>query len=895
MAHTPQIHIPWLHEALRYFFGEAVQVNPQWEKFAAEINILEPQDDFRALNEHLESVTFLEGEQLRPEDLYVLCRVRLCPAWKRVITNKNRPPYLARWYLHVNSLLPDQGLKPDYKERVHFDLRMHAAIEADDLELAQRLLKVVNLQERDPQNRGVQAIHVAAMKGNFAAIEMLLDQGVPVDSEDSEGMTALFYAAYRGKLDLLQYLLSKGANASHIEHQGRTAVYWAANTGKIEALKLLIAHGCDPNVKTRLGRSALSKAAWSGQVEVVKVLCESPMVRLDEGDGKGRTPLHNAVWGESGGRAGKKLAFGNISDSPECADVIITHLQKRGLSIDLQDRSGNTPLCIAASTNAPKSVSLLLKRGANALHSNRYRNTPLHEAVRRGHLACAALLIDFGISPELPGFNGFSPLQTTIYCDQLVMCRYLLSLRGVHIDISAIFLCVECGRGAILKLLLERYTGELPIELLLKAIQTRKNEIFGPVLKRYSGEIDFSVLKEAASYCSAELFSELLEKTQGDIPQELFISASANPDLGPLSLLLSKASVSPTTFLTIVNSSPEPACLIIVEKMPVLWSAIDEKTGETPLHRACFRGFSLLTDKLLTESGEHCCNYIAQKDNFGVIAHTNAVMNRHVSIAAYLEDLYRQGKQKPLETCIVSLAFSDLLEPLDPNPIPESEYPSTYLSLDLPWVPLDQASVEVIDTPERLAALEELSLPWKAVGLDMEYFSFDEKRGVISLLQLSDGLQDYILDPLRCSVAGFLQRLMRRKDCIKVLHGADSDLIWLQLNYSAYSVNVFDTARAHRVVAKEPGLSSLARLLELYLGISLEKVFQLADWRIRPLPPPMLKYAREDAHYLLRLYTVLLSHMDEENLLETANLCNKLCRKQPSAKHQRVQVTLVAN
>jgi len=895
MAHTPEVHIPWLHQTLRFFFGASAQIHPRWQKFAEEINILEPQEDFRALNEHLRSATFLEGEELGPEDLYVLCRVRLCPAWKRVITNKNRPPYLARWYLHVNSLLLDQCVKPDYKERVHFDLRMHAAIEAGDLELARRLLKVVNLEERDPRNRGVQAIHVAAMKENFAALELLLEQGVPVDSQDSEGMTALFYAAYRGKLDLLKYLLSKGANASHIEHQGRTAVYWAANTGKTEALKLLIAHGCDPNVTTRLGRSALSKAAWSGQVEVVRVLSESPIVRLDKGDSKGRTPLHNAVWGESGGRAGKKLAFGNTSDSPECAEVIIAHLLQRGISLDLPDRSGNTPLCIAASTNAPKSVTLLLQRGANAFHRNRYQNTPLHEAVRRGHLACAAILLEFGISPELPGFKGYSPLLTTIGCGQLVMCRYLLTLPKVEIDTSALFLCLDYRQGTILTLLLERYVGELPSDLLLKAIQTKEKELIQPVLKRFTGTVDFPVLQEAARHCPADIFSTLLEKSQGEVPQELFISASFNPDLPILALLLTKASASPKTFLEIVSRSPEPACVLLVEKLPALWLAIDQNTGETPLHRACFRGFSLLADRLLTASGESCCNYIAHKDNFGLIAHTNAVMNRHLTIAAYLEDLYRQGRKKPLETCIVSLSYIDISQPFDLNPIPESEHPSTYPQLELPWIPLDQASAEVIDTAEQLAALEARSSAWKAVGLDLEYFSFDEKRGVISLLQLSDGLQDYILDPFRCAVAGFMRRLMRRRDCLKVLHGADSDLVWLQLDYSAFACNVFDTARAHRVVSKEPGLPSLARLLEHYLSISLDKVFQIADWRIRPLPPPMLKYAREDAHYLLQLYTLLRAQMDSDHLRETASLCSKLCRKPPSARHQRVEVALVSN
>ncbi len=36
-----------------------------------------------------------------------------------------------------------------------------------------------------------------------------------------------------------------------------------------------------------------------------------------------------------------------------------------------------------------------------------------------------------------------------------------------------------------------------------------------------------------------------------------------------------------------------------------------------------------------------------------------------------------------------------------------------------------------------------------------------------------------------------------------------------------------------------------------------DKKYQLADWRLRPLPAEMLKYAREDTHYLLYIHDCL--------------------------------------
>lgn len=44
------------------------------------------------------------------------------------------------------------------------------------------------------------------------------------------------------------------------------------------------------------------------------------------------------------------------------------------------------------------------------------------------------------------------------------------------------------------------------------------------------------------------------------------------------------------------------------------------------------------------------------------------------------------------------------------------------------------------------------------------------------------------------------------------------------------------------------------RLSPIPLPLQADKRFQLADWRVRPLTPEMLHYARCDTHYLLYCY-----------------------------------------
>jgi ribonuclease D len=75
------------------------------------------------------------------------------------------------------------------------------------------------------------------------------------------------------------------------------------------------------------------------------------------------------------------------------------------------------------------------------------------------------------------------------------------------------------------------------------------------------------------------------------------------------------------------------------------------------------------------------------------------------------------------------------------------------------------------------------------------------------------------------------------------------DVIWLQRDFGIYIVNLFDTFHAsHALDLPNHGY---AFLLKFYCDVETNKKYQLADWRIRPLTPDMLKYARIDTHYLL--------------------------------------------
>ena len=118
-------------------------------------------------------------------------------------------------------------------------------------------------------------------------------------------------------------------------------------------------------------------------------------------------------------------------------------------------------------------------------------------------------------------------------------------------------------------------------------------------------------------------------------------------------------------------------------------------------------------------------------------------------------------------------------------------------------------------------------------------------------MQISTRAKDYVVDALalRSRIRARLARHFEDPTKMKVFHGADMDVQWLQRDFGVYVVCMFDTGRAATRLAMPK--KSLAFLLQHYCGVDADKTFQLADWRARPLSDEMLAYARGDTRHLL--------------------------------------------
>ncbi|KAF3962539.1 hypothetical protein CMV_012957 [Castanea mollissima] len=176
--------------------------------------------------------------------------------------------------------------------------------------------------------------------------------------------------------------------------------------------------------------------------------------------------------------------------------------------------------------------------------------------------------------------------------------------------------------------------------------------------------------------------------------------------------------------------------------------------------------------------------------------------------------------------------------------------------------PVNPPSIE--STPfklvEQVKDLKELAAKLRGVNefaVDLEHNQYRSFQGLTCLMQISTRTEDFVVDTLklRIHIGPYLREVFKDPTKRKVMHGADRDIVWLQRDFGIYICNLFDTGQASKVLKLER--NSLEFLLHHFCGVSANKEYQNADWRLRPLPEEMLRYAREDTHYLLYIYDLM--------------------------------------
>jgi cytohesin len=126
-------------------------------------------------------------------------------------------------------------------------------------------------------DRGLSALHSAAVLGHKDIVELLIEEGADVNAKAErsmwdEGMTALHGSCVKGQKGVAELLIAKGADVNAKSKNGYTPLHIAAARGYTDVAELLIANGADVNAKDDNGQAASSLANEHGCDKVIELL-----------------------------------------------------------------------------------------------------------------------------------------------------------------------------------------------------------------------------------------------------------------------------------------------------------------------------------------------------------------------------------------------------------------------------------------------------------------------------------------------------------------------------------------------------------------------------------------------------------------------------------------------
>lgn len=184
----------------------------------------------------------------------------------------------------------------------------------------------------------------------------------------------------------------------------------------------------------------------------------------------------------------------------------------------------------------------------------------------------------------------------------------------------------------------------------------------------------------------------------------------------------------------------------------------------------------------------------------------------------------------------------------------------------------------------------------QAIAVDTEFVRTRTLYPQLGLIQVYDGKQLVLIDPLAIEDFSSLTGLLINPNVIKVLHSCSEDLETFWHAFKVMPTPIFDSQFAASIVGMGPALG-YAKLVDIMLEITVDKGESRTDWLARPLREQQLDYAAKDVLYLFQLYPELKQRVEQQNKLswvyqEMAHLATK---KQTAIPLDSVYLTIKNN
>tara|TARA_B100000949_G_scaffold222139_1_gene223460 strand:- start:481 stop:9957 length:9477 start_codon:yes stop_codon:yes gene_type:complete len=201
---------------------------------------------------------------------------------------------------------------------------------------------------------GVSALQLAAFQGNIVNMQRLLKANADLTYQDNKHLTVMDYAVLSKSLDMLRFVQQYPfyARCAH----GGTLLFSAAMANHLVLLGELLAHPVNLNHCNEAGHTALHLAILYGSDDVAEQLIQQPDCKLNIQDNAGNTALHLAILRNNG--------------------RLLACLLQHSARTDIAAKNGQTPLTQACMQNNEQAVILLLEFGADIWGANKHDKRP---------------------------------------------------------------------------------------------------------------------------------------------------------------------------------------------------------------------------------------------------------------------------------------------------------------------------------------------------------------------------------------------------------------------------------------------------------------------------------------------------------------------------------------
>ena len=179
----------------------------------------------------------------------------------------------------------------------------------------------------------------------------------------------------------------------------------------------------------------------------------------------------------------------------------------------------------------------------------------------------------------------------------------------------------------------------------------------------------------------------------------------------------------------------------------------------------------------------------------------------------------------------------------------------------------ERVEAELVTDQARLAELAEQWAQCDCIALDTEFVRTRTFYAIPGLVQIHDGENGYLIDPVAIPDFSDLVDLFENPAVTKILHACSEDLEIFDQLVGMVPTPLFDTQVAAAFLGKGYSLGYRA-LIEDMFGVSIPKEETRSNWVQRPLTDAQLDYAVLDVVYLPEVYRRFSEALQEQGKSE---------------------------